>query len=495
MMEKKVSSRRANRFVLISNWGIDIFLIGGYILEYFKGGKPLSNIIALLVIVIVPMTAATVIFLKNNRSAIMKYVTLTGYFILYLYVMCTATPDRILVFVYFFPIILCYFLFFDLKLIMVSNIAFVVINVVKIIYSMTVLGMSDGYNTTNFLMQFACVFMYALTLIFATKISNIFSSEKLADTKREQEKQEAILKDVLKIAAVLDKNSKEVNRIVRELTELTGIASNAVQEIEKGTAETAANIQIQSGLTLDIHDLINDTSEDSSKMEQISENTVQAVQEGFDIVEALNRKSADVSENSDSAYNLMIDLKNKTEEIQSISDFISSIAEQTNMLSLNAAIESARAGESGKGFAVVAEEIRKLAAQSKESINSISRITTELYEHSERSVEAVLKLKEANGEQTRLVERTMEIFRDISGKMKEVKENVNRVNDKIMKVLSANNKLVESISEISAVSEEVTANAQQASDLTAQNLEMAQETNRYVSELIETSMEMSKYIN
>lgn len=494
-MEKKVSSKRANRFVLLSNWGIDLFLIVGYLMEYFKGGKTLGFIIAMMLIVLVPMTAASVIYLKDNRSIYMKYVTLIGYFILYIFVMILAAPERIIVFVYFFPIILCYFLYFDLKLIFISNIAFVLINVAKIIYYITVLGMNDSFNMTNFLMQFACVFMYSLTLVISTNLSNQFSIEKLADTEKEHAKQESILKDVLKIAAVLDKNSKEVHRIVGELTDFTSIASNAVQEIEKGAAETASNIQIQSGLTYDIQNLINDTSKDSSKMEQISVNTVKAVEEGFDIIEILNNKSADVSENSDSAYGLMIDLKNKTEEIRTISDLISGIAEQTNMLSLNAAIESARAGESGKGFAVVAEEIRKLAAQSKESINNISRITTELYEHSERSVDAVLKLKEANKEQTALVGRTMEIFREISNKMYEVKENVDRVNDKIMKVLNANNKLVESINEISAVSQEVTASAQQASELTTQNLEKAEETNQYVLELIETSGEMGKYIN
>ncbi len=494
-MEKKGSSKRANQFVLLSNWGLDIFLIGGYLLEYFKGAKSLAYVIALTAIILVPMTAASIIYMKDNRSSIMKYVTLTGYSILYIFVMFTAQPERQLVFVYIFPIILCYFLYFNLRLIYISNIIFTLANIAKIVYSIAVLGINDSFSTTNFLIQFACVIMYSLTLIISTRLSNIFSIEKLADTEKEHAKQESILKDVLKIAAILDNNSREVHRIVGELTDFTSIASNAVQEIEKGAAETASNIQMQSGLTHDIQELINDTSKESNNMEQISMNTVKAVKEGFDIIEVLNSKSADVNVNSDSAYSLMIDLKSRTEEIRSISDLISGISEQTNLLSLNAAIESARAGESGKGFAVVAEEIRKLAAQSKESINSISRITSELYEHSDRSVEAVLKLKEANKEQSALVGRTLEIFRDISGKMYEVKDNVDRVNDKIIKILNANNKIVESINEISAVSQEVTASAQQASDLTAQNLEKAEVTNKYVMELIETSEEMGKYIS
>lgn len=495
LTDYKVASRRVNRFVLILNWGIDLFLIAGYITEYFKGAKTLSYLLVMMAIIVIPMVTATFIFLKNNRSNIMKYITLSGYFVLYGFAMFTAPPERLHVFAYMFPIVLSYFLYFDLKLVLAASVAFTSVNVARIVYLMFFLGYNSSYDTTNYLIQFSCVLMFAVSLMYSTKISNTFSEEKIRDIMEEQSKQENILTDVLKIAAVLDKNSKEVHRIVKELEEFTNTASNAVMEIEKGAADTASNIQVQSGLTHDIHGLISDTSKDSEVMEQISVNTAEAVAEGMEIIEVLNEKSDDVSQNSDSAYNIMLDLKQKTDEIRTITDLISSISEQTNLLSLNAAIESARAGETGKGFAVVADEIRKLAAQSKESTDGIIRIINELYDQTDRSVEAVLKLKEANEEQNALVSRTMDIFTGISQKMNEVRENVNRVNDKVSKILEANNKMVESINEISAVSEQVTASAQEACALSAQNIEKAREAGVYVEELIETSMQMSKYQN
>ncbi|MGB4648114.1 MAG: methyl-accepting chemotaxis protein [Acetivibrionales bacterium] len=495
LTDYKVASRRVNRFVLILNWGIDLFLIAGYIIEYFKGAKTLSYLLVMMAIIVIPMVTATFIFLKNNRSNIMKYITLSGYFVLYGFAMFTAPPERLHVFAYMFPIVLSYFLYFDLKLVLAASVAFTSVNVARIVYLMFFLGYNSSYDTTNYLIQFGCVLMFAVSLMYSTKISNTFSEEKIRDIMEEQSKQENILTDVLKIAAVLDKNSKEVHRIVKELEEFTNTASNAVMEIEKGAADTASNIQVQSGLTHDIHGLISDTSKDSEVMEQISVNTAEAVAEGMEIIEVLNEKSDDVSQNSDSAYNIMLDLKQKTDEIRTITDLISSISEQTNLLSLNAAIESARAGETGKGFAVVADEIRKLAAQSKESTDGIIRIINELYDQTDRSVEAVLKLKEANEEQNALVSRTMDIFTGISQKMNEVRENVNRVNDKVSKILEANNRMVESINEISAVSEQVTASAQEACALSAQNIEKAREAGVYVEELIETSMQMSKYQN
>lgn len=489
-----VTSKRVNGFVLFSNWFLDVFLIAGYFLEYTKGAKTLGYMALMMAIILVPMLAATLMYIKNSRSNYMRFITLAGYFVLYIFVMFTAAPDRPLVFVYMFPIILGYFLYFDLRIVMLSSITVLLINIAKIVYYYAFLGLNDSHDTTNYLIQFASVFMFAFSLTFSTKISNQFSKEKIGDVEEEKRKQEVILEDVLKTAAILDRNSKEVHRIVKELASLTDVASNAVQEIERGAADTAANIQVQSEITRDINSLIKDTSEDSENMERITLNTSEAVSEGMNLVEILNNKSSDVSINSDSAYNIMLDLKRKTDEIRNITELISSISEQTNLLSLNAAIESARAGETGKGFAVVAEEIRKLAAQSKESTNGIGRIVSDLNDQSDKSVEAVLKLKQANDEQNRLVSRTSEIFKSISDKVYEVRDHVNKVNDKIGKILSANGKLVESINEISAVSEEVTASAQEASALTSQNIDKAGEAEGYVDELIDTSLKMGKYL-
>jgi methyl-accepting chemotaxis protein len=328
----------------------------------------------------------------------------------------------------------------------------------------------------------------------STKLSNRFNTEKLKSIRMEKEKQDAILEDVLKIASVLDKNSREVYRIVGELAESTDVTTNAVQEIAKGSSDTASNIQLQSELTHNIQNLIQDTSKASGRMDEISRSTAEAVSEGMEIVEALNLKAVAVSNSSDNAYKLMLELKVKSAEIKKISELISGISEQTNLLSLNAAIESARAGEAGRGFAVVADEIRKLAAQSKESANSIAGIIKELYLQSDRSVDAVVKLKKINDEQNDLISKTQGIFKGIIEKIGGVNDNVNRVNEKVNDILTANDKLVESINEISALSEEVTANAQEASALTSQNIEKSDVAKEYVKELIETSEQMSKYL-
>ncbi len=494
-MEINSANSKVNVFVLLTNAILDFFLIIGYLIEYFKGTKSIGYICIMMAIVLIPMVSATIFYLKNHQSSIMKFITLFGYFLLYIFVMFTANADRPLVFVYMFPIILGYFLYFDMRIIVISSVAFLLINIAKIIYYIVFLRLTDSFNTTNYLIQFAAVFIFSFSLVFSTKLSNEFSIIKIASIENEQKKQDLILEDVLHTAAILDKNSKEVYRIVGELSELTDVAANAVQEIEKGASDTAANIQVQSELTHNIHNLIKNASRDSESMEQTSLNTSKAVEEGMSIIETLSLKAAGVIKNSDSAYKSMQELKEKADEIRSITELISNISEQTNMLSLNAAIESARAGEAGKGFAVVAEEIRALAAQSKESTNKIAWIVNALNEQSEKSAVEVQKLKQSNEEQDKLVSRTREIFLDISNKTNDVRETVNKVNDLVNKILHDNDRLVESINDISAVSEEVTASAQEASALTAQNFEKADEAKGYVNELIDTSVKLEKYMS
>lgn len=493
-MTNQLTMKSTNRIVLLTNWILDGFLILGYLLELFKGAKTISYLAVFLLIVLVPMLLATFLYLKDGCSSLMKYVTLTGYFIMYIFVMFTANPERLLVYTYMFPIILMYFLYFDLRLMVISCSVAMAVNVAKIVYFAVFLQIRDAGRITDYTIQFASVLLYGISLIISTKLSNRFNREKILSIQEEKAKQEAILGDVLKIASVLDRNSREVHRIVDELASSTDIATRAVHEIAKGSSDTAANIQTQSHLTMNIQGLIHDTSKASAGMEEIARDTAEAVTEGMEIVNTLNRKAAAVSETSENAYSLMLELKEKSNEIQKITELISGISEQTNLLSLNAAIESARAGEAGRGFAVVSEEIRKLATQSKDSANNIARIINQLLEQSDRSVDAVIKLKQANEEQNELIGRTQGVFRNIQKRMEDVSGNVDLVNHKVNDILSANNRLVESINEISAVSEQVTANAQEASALTSQNIDKAGQAKEYVEELMETSQQMGKYI-
>ncbi len=482
-----------NKVVLIINWLLDTFLILGYIGEYFKGGRSLEFVVIFITIIVVPMMAATLIYRREPGNTNIKIITLVSYFILYVFVMFTST--RTLVYVYLFPILAMYILYFNLKLMIYSCGIITFMNIIRVAWLTGYHGLTSKIITTDYTIQISSVILYSASLIIATKLSNKFNDEKLVSIEEEKNKQGMILLDVLKIASVLDENSKRVYAFVDDLVESTEKVTVAVDKISSGADNTATSIQDQTKLTYEIQNIIEDTSSLSEKMDKISGETASSVKEGIDIVNNLESKTAAVNISNDNAYNTMVLLTEKSVEIQNVTALITGISEQTNLLALNAAIEAARAGEAGRGFAVVADEIGKLALQSQDSAKEIESILMELRQMADESVQVVSGLKEVNSEQNALITETRKSFDAIAGKIEEVNENVNLVNGRINDILSSNNQIVEKINSISEVSQQPNDLTRDAMQTTRSNIERAKGAKKLVNELIETSQGMNKYIS
>ena len=486
------SLKRTNKVVLFINWLVDSFLVIGYLVEYFKGGRSLVFVVVFLLIILVPMTWATLRYLHNGDDEKVKFITVAGYGCMYAFAMFTS--PRIVIYVYLFPVISMYLLYFDLKFIVNSCAVVTFLNVLRIAYSVFWLGLHDKSVTTDYTIQFASVILYSFSLIVATNLSNKFSSEKMQRIDEEHAKQTEILNDVFKIASVLDRNSKKVHDIVGELVASAESVTGSVAEIERGTKDTAESIRHQSTLTSAIRDTVSDTSELSAKMENISRETVVVVNSGLGIINELNDNASRVNTYGQNAYDTMIDLREKSNEIHGMAELITDISEQTNLLSLNASIESARAGEAGRGFSVVADEIRKLATQSKDSADAITKTLHELRDKSAHSVQAVELLKKVNNEQNQLILRTKTVFDSIIVKMSDVDSNVTLVRNGISEILSSTDQIIDRISNIAQTSEKASVSTQEASVATGYNIERAAGAKLLVEELIQTSTEMQKYV-
>ncbi|PYG87141.1 methyl-accepting chemotaxis protein [Ruminiclostridium sufflavum DSM 19573] len=479
-----------NKAVLIINSILSLFLVCGYTLEYFKGTKTKEYIIAFVLAVIIPITVAIILYVKNSGNRKIKYITMGGYLIIYTIALVTASTR--LAFVYIFPIIVMYLLYFDLKLTVYSYSYVFVLNI-AVMAQEILFDAVDARSATDLTIQFAAIFLFGTAITLSTKLSNKLCFDKIDSIKKQQEKQEEILSKILEAAGVLDRNAREVQSFMEEFNISTGQVSSAIDEISKGAQNTSENMTQQSDATGKIRELIQKASELSAQMGDLSKNSTEDVKKGLGIVNQLNEKALIVNEQSLKVEDQMAQLENKTSEILGITTIISDISAQTNLLSLNASIEAARAGEAGKGFAVVADEIRQLADQSKQSSTKIYTIINELNETVNNCVDQIRCMKDANQEQNEFIVNTKDIYSHISNNTNKLSHNVEEINYKIETIVDSNESIIESINRIAAVSEETAAGSQQANAMANTNIHNLEKLMIKLNEIIKTAEAMKEY--
>lgn len=192
--------------------------------------------------------------------------------------------------------------------------------------------------------------------------------------------------------------SEQVKDSANALSELSRQSYEDSSNLSEKSETINLNIQNTNGSIKTVNEDIIDISKNSqgftANTQELSDNiseTRNAVLNGIDELKKQKEKMRIVENQNELANNIVGNVAEKTNNVQNILNTIGSIAEQTNLLALNAAIEAARAGEAGKGFAVVADEIRKLAEESKSASINIANILNEIDDGTKNASDAVNK--------------------------------------------------------------------------------------------------------
>ncbi|MFZ5352517.1 MAG: methyl-accepting chemotaxis protein [Bacillota bacterium] len=229
--------------------------------------------------------------------------------------------------------------------------------------------------------------------------------------------------------------------------------SSSVVEVSRDTELQIKDLQ-SCLLTIEAFAQKLETVNDGMKMlAKISSINSEKSGEGIKTVNELITENNNVNAKTDETQAVIKDLSYKSKEIRKILDIIVEIASQTNLLALNAAIEAARAGEAGKGFAVVASEVRNLAEQTTSATKDISRIIKEIEASVEQSVGGMEQVKNSTSLQTEEIMNTMNLFKDISSKIKELDDNIGSVQNSIEGITAEKETVVKDISRVTKLLE------------------------------------------
>lgn len=485
--------KKANFTVLLVTWFMIAIVSAGFIMEYLKGNRSFTYVAAILSVGILFTLIANILYLKNNSSKYMKIIAFIGFFIMYAWTMLTGKTQ--VTFVFIFPLLTCFSLYFDKKFIHFSTGLIFILNLYYVINKIK-MGYIDSLETTVYTIQIFTIIMYIVALNIVVFMSSKFKSGLTANIRKVEEAQKVernMVKDILEIAKIVDGNAIEVNNIIQKFSMSTNAISDAVAEISIGSQNTAVEIQEQTMLAEEIQKKIKNTFAMSKEMDEASTITEDVVKRGMAIVNNLHEKNKIVNENNGEVVSIINTLNHESRGIKEVTQIITNIAEQTNLLALNAAIEANRVGEVGKGFAVVANEIRDLAEQSKDAAEKISYTINELANRTEKAVESAINLKNINDEQNNMIVESENILVEINGNTSKVRNKIQLVNERINGILNANEKIVEGVTNISAIAQETMATTEEAATIANEHINEANEAQRLVQELAQASKKLKKY--
>jgi methyl-accepting chemotaxis protein len=249
------------------------------------------------------------------------------------------------------------------------------------------------------------------------KIADGNLSLKIDDT---DAREGSIVKEINKMSAQLNLVITDVNEVS---SNLTTTADHLLASSEKTMHDLHNQQQQTEQVATAMHEMSATITEVARNAQEVAENSVvtqQVVDDGGAIIDTSLESIRSLVNNVENAFNVISQLKNDSSEIGKILEVIQSIAEQTNLLALNAAIEAARAGEQGRGFAVVADEVRTLASRTHSSTQEIQTMIQKLQGGVSNAVNVMEKSRSNSHETADYANKTQEILQSIKKSVSEI---------------------------------------------------------------------------
>ncbi|HEX3046564.1 MAG TPA: HAMP domain-containing methyl-accepting chemotaxis protein [Bacillota bacterium] len=270
-----------------------------------------------------------------------------------------------------------------------------------------------------------------------------------------------LVKHITSQSNMLNSTSEELTVAANESGKAASEVAKAMEDLTKGANQQTIQLCQAVNTVQTVSEMVEKVSVDTEKIAKVSQKIAFAAQTGLKANQEVTNDIQQLFTSTRTVNEVIMELDRASQEISEVTTTIEGIAEQTSLLSLNAAIEAARAGEHGKGFAIVAHETSKLAEQSKQAVSKI----TELVDHvGLRTKQAVTVMNKAMGQ----AENSKNLAIDTHNNLHEIFQSLNNTLVQIDEVAKlaremadSNKQVTESITMIAAISQEELASAEE----------------------------------
>ncbi|NEW07949.1 methyl-accepting chemotaxis protein [Paenibacillus sp. SYP-B3998] len=334
-----------------------------------------------------------------------------------------------------------------------------IIGIINLNYFCSTLSGNVDYIGVNAFYVLTIVTLIGQSFIGSRMLRNVVKSSEESEFSRLQTEQ--VLVGVRETTEVLGTSSNALQENASITGKITNEVAAAFHEISLGIESQATSITDITSAMQDVNETVVQTSSASRTMSSRSRDTAQMTNQGKTQMEDLSLKINDITQIVIDTSQIMNAVNEENRQISNIVSTIADIANQTNLLSLNASIEAARAGEQGKGFSVVANEIRKLAQNAHVASTDISEILGSIQNKVESAVEKVtvgLEAVDSGKNSAESVSRLFEVINNNTAEVMEQAESLQRMN---VQLQASSQKVAEEMTSVAAITEQSAASVQE----------------------------------
>lgn len=429
-------------------------LIGAYIIEYSKGNRTFGYSVISFSVLLIPLIVCIIIYKKNNSSRLIKYFVSYGYSVAYFFILCTGVT-RITA-VYAIPMIIAIIMYQDYKSSLKVGIGLILMNLGYTFYYLKKVDFARVAVVESEILM-ALIILVTVFAFIATKTVKSLSAEKELAIKEKSDESERNLVKMQEVANKITAMIVNLNSEANAVSNQSNSSRDSVQDMSVSADDTSKMISQQasdvSSIAVSIQK-ISDALEHVLRKVEIANGSVNDSRENMEKLEKSSKDLDGISSDVSISVARLLESSKKAADILNV---IASITSQTNLLSLNAMIEAARAGDAGRGFAVVAEEISKLAENTKASTEDIKKILEDLAKEVSSVSTLTQQVENISNLQSGYVLETSQKLDSVHISTTDILKEVRKQDSHISNVAKASNGISESIESLSSSSKELTA--------------------------------------